>query len=69
MIRADGTVENLPSKARVRFYKNDRLYIQTSGGGGWGKPEKRDREALKRDVKDGLVSKERAEKEYGGKIV
>ena len=69
VIRADGTVENLPSKARVRFYKNDRLYIQTSGGGGWGKPEKRDREALKRDVKDGLVSKERAEKEYGGKIV
>ena len=64
--RADGTEEHLPSKARVRFYKKDRLYIQTSGGGGWGNPLERDKKALKCDVKDGLISQERAEKEYGG---
>ena len=62
--RADGTEEHLPSKARVRFYKKDRLYIQTSGGG--GNPLERDKKALKCDVKDGLISQERAEKEYGG---
>ncbi|EKC44015.1 Hydantoinase B/oxoprolinase, partial [human gut metagenome] len=50
--RADGTEEHLPSKARVRFYKKDRLYIQTSGGGGWGNPLERDKKALKCDVKD-----------------
>jgi len=60
------TEEHLPSKARVRFYKKDRLYIQTSGGGGWGNPLERDKKALKCDVKDGLISQERAEKEYGG---
>ena len=64
--RADGTEEHLPSKARVRFYKKARLYIQTSGGGGWGNPLERDKKALKCDVKDGLISQERAEKEYGG---
>lgn len=64
--RADGTVEHLPSKARVRFYEKDRLYIETSGGGGWGDPSKRDRGALARDVRDGLVSSQRAEAEYGG---
>ena len=64
--RADGTEEHLPSKARVRFYKKDRLYIQTSGGGGWGNQLERDKKALKCDVKDGLISQERAEKEYGG---
>lgn len=63
--RADGSLEHLPSKARVRFNRNDRLYIETSGGGGWGDPRKRDRESLERDVKDGLVSPERARSEYG----
>ena len=64
--RADGSVEHLPSKARVRFYEKDRLYIETSGGGGWGNPSERDRAALERDVRDGLVSRQRAETEYGG---
>ena len=63
--RADGSVEHLPSKARVRFNRNDRLYIETSGGGGWGNPCQRDRDRLKTDVEDGLVSLERAKSEYG----
>lgn len=63
--RANHEIEHLPSKARVRFYRQDRLYIETSGGGGWGDPAKRDHAALERDVQDGLVSLERAEAEYG----
>ena len=66
VIRADGTREDLPSKARVRFYNKDRLYIQTSGGGGWGDPVRRSRTELERDVKDGLISEERAQTQYGG---
>ena len=66
VIRADGTREDLPSKARVRFYNKDRLYIQTSGGGGWGDPARRSRTELERDVKDGLISEERAQTQYGG---
>lgn len=34
--RADGTVEHLPSKARVAWRTGDRLVVETAGGGGWG---------------------------------
>jgi N-methylhydantoinase B len=36
----------------------------TAGGGGYGKPEERDREAIKRDIKLGYVSKAKAEQLY-----
>ena len=41
--------------------------LQTIGpcGGGWGDPTERDPEAVRDDVRDGLVSKERAEAVYG----
>lgn len=34
--RADGTVIDLPSKARFEWRAGDRLVIETPGGGGWG---------------------------------
>ena len=58
--------KNICLRKQGCVYKKDRLYIQTSGGGGWGNPLERDKKALKCDVKDGLISQERAEKEYGG---
>lgn len=39
--RADGSVEVLPAKARVRWCAGDRLIIETAGGGGWGASEMR----------------------------
>ncbi|HYF20027.1 MAG TPA: hydantoinase B/oxoprolinase family protein [Ramlibacter sp.] len=36
--RADGTVEDLPAKARARWSAGDRLVIETAGAGGWGNP-------------------------------
>ncbi|TFY96780.1 hydantoinase B/oxoprolinase family protein [Ramlibacter rhizophilus] len=39
--RADGSVEELPAKARARWAAGDRLVIETAGGGGWGKPRPR----------------------------
>jgi N-methylhydantoinase B/oxoprolinase/acetone carboxylase alpha subunit len=38
IIRADGTVEPLPSKARIELHPGDRLRIETPGGGGFGPP-------------------------------
>jgi N-methylhydantoinase B len=66
--RKNGGMEELPSKARVRFYKGDRLFIETSGGGGWGNPGERDLVLVETDIRDGLVGKERVEKEYGIKL-
>jgi N-methylhydantoinase B len=39
--------------------------IRTAGGGGWGNPLERDPEKVKRDVLEGYVSLEAAQKEYG----
>ncbi|MFB3162369.1 hydantoinase B/oxoprolinase family protein [Neobacillus sp. 179-J 1A1 HS] len=58
-------VEELPSKSRVRLKHSERLVIETSGGGGWGDPKKRKSSEIVKDVRDGLISPERANKEYG----
>ncbi len=36
--RADGTVEELPSKGTWPLRRGDRIRIETPGGGGWGHP-------------------------------
>ena len=43
----------------------ERLVVEMPGGGGFGDPKKRDRAAVKRDVKLGLVSEEQAKAVYG----
>jgi N-methylhydantoinase B len=43
----------------------ERLVVEMPGGGGFGDPKKRDRAAVKRDVKLGLVSAEQAKAVYG----
>lgn len=60
----DGNARALGSKARFRLLRGDRLIIETSGGGGWGNPFRRDPAAVARDVADGLVSVERARLAY-----
>jgi len=37
ILRADGTVERLPAKARIELHPGDRLRIETPGGGGYGR--------------------------------
>jgi N-methylhydantoinase B len=43
----------------------DRLILLLPGGGGMGDPKERDREAIARDVADGLITRERAKADYG----
>ncbi len=40
-------------------------YQEAGGGGGWGDPFERDAEAVLKDVRDGKVSVESAERDYG----
>ena len=45
----------------------ERFLLQSAGGGGYGDPQKRDAEALERDMAEGYVSAASAENDYGKK--
>ncbi len=66
LIRADGSEQRLPAKCdEVKVEAGDMLVFRTAGGGGWGDPLERPHEKLRDEVRDGLVSAEKAELEYG----
>jgi N-methylhydantoinase B len=61
---ANGKKRRLPSKITTTLARGDKLTIVTPGGGGWGDPRKRDPGAVAWDVKEGLISRKRAEEVY-----
>ena len=64
--RADGSEERLPSKCdEVAVQPGDMLIYRTAGGGGWKDPLERPVERVEADVAKGLVSREKAESDYG----
>lgn len=66
LVRTDGTEENLASKiSRVPVKKGDILIYETAGGGGWRDPLERPVEIVRKDVRNGLVSIEKAQNDYG----
>lgn len=61
-----GSVEELPAKVdEFVLVPGDVLQYTWSGGGGFGDPLLRDPAAVARDVCDGVISPERAERAYG----
>ncbi|MCL5958653.1 MAG: hydantoinase B/oxoprolinase family protein [Chloroflexi bacterium] len=54
-----GRIDALPLKP------GDVVRLLTAGGGGWGNPFERDPEAVLKDVRDGFVTLEAAERDYG----
>jgi N-methylhydantoinase B len=62
----NGERQALPSKlTNLRLSKGDIIRLETSGGGGFGKPEDRPSELIKRDVRQGYVSADSATKNFG----
>ncbi|ACM39442.1 MULTISPECIES: hydantoinase B/oxoprolinase family protein [Rhizobium/Agrobacterium group] len=51
--------------ANIRFEPGDRIRLRTPGGGGFGAPTARAKDAIERDVAEGFVSIEAAEQIYG----
>jgi N-methylhydantoinase B len=49
----------------VKIEAGQRVRLEAPGGGGWGDPMQRPREAVARDIKLGFVSAERAAQDYG----
>jgi N-methylhydantoinase B/oxoprolinase/acetone carboxylase alpha subunit len=55
-----------PSKfSGVILHEGDQVKILMPGGGGYGDPLERDRERVRRDVREGFVSAEAAARDYG----
>ena len=66
LIRTNGEEVEMPSKVSgVPVYEGDRLVFETAGAGGVGDPLERDPEAVAKDVRWNLVSREAAEGYYG----
>jgi N-methylhydantoinase B len=61
----DGVETRLGSKVTVELEAGDVISVRTCGGGGYGPPGERDPELVRRDVREGKVSPERARDVYG----
>ncbi|HVM78447.1 MAG TPA: hydantoinase B/oxoprolinase family protein [Stellaceae bacterium] len=64
--RADGRLEEIPSKIVTTLRKGDRVVVETAGGGGYGDARKRPAARVEADVRDGKLSPEMAERLYRG---
>ncbi len=61
----DGTATRYSFASGVETVPGDVIRIVTGNGGGLGDPNDRDRELVERDIRDGLISAERAAEVYG----
>lgn len=57
--------ERVSAKGRFILEPGDRLTTLEAGGGGWGDPRRRPREAVRADIADGFVTAARAAVDYG----
>jgi len=65
LIRRDGSERKLKKATGVTMEAGDRLIFSTAGGGGWGDPRTRERQAIIDDLRAGYVSREAARRDYG----
>jgi N-methylhydantoinase B len=65
-LHTDGTVSKLYGKsAQYHLKKGDVARLVTATGGGYGDPFERPVELIQSDVKNGYITLEQAEKDYG----
>lgn len=60
--------DEVPGKGRLVLGSDAVVRLETPGGGGFGPPAGRDPALVARDVRDGLVSHDRAESVYGVRV-
>ena len=65
VIRKDGSREQYSFVSGLTMNKDDVIRIVTGNGGGLGDPRERDRDAVREDIRNGLITKERAKDIYG----
>lgn len=65
ILRRDGTVERQHMCTGVRVERGDVIRIVTATGGGFGDARSRSRERLLHDLRDGYITPEQAQRDYG----
>ena len=65
MIRKDGEREKFSFVSGLTTHTDDVIRVVTGNGGGIGDPKERDRAAIEQDIKNGLITPERAKEVYG----
>jgi N-methylhydantoinase B len=65
MLRRNGQEEDLPQYCQIWVEDGEFLVSVAGGGGGYGDPHTRDPQRVLDDVREGLVTPERAERVYG----
>ncbi|HVB89007.1 MAG TPA: hydantoinase B/oxoprolinase family protein [Beijerinckiaceae bacterium] len=66
-VKGPADAEFRPSGGAPRYsgQAGAEVHYRTAGGGGWGDPLERDPQAVRRDVEEGYVSRQRAHEVYG----
>jgi N-methylhydantoinase B len=57
--------DELGSYARVTLQPGETIISLSSGGGGYGPPSERDPKRVEKDLREGWITRERAERLYG----
>ncbi len=65
VLQPDGTTEKVPRVENYPLPAGRRVRLLTGGGGGYGDPLERPPEVVRMDVKNGYISLESAERDYG----
>ena len=68
IVGPDGVYVPYPLCGRVRLFPGHTLVSYSCGGGGYGEPAEREPERVLRDLREGLVSRERAREVYAVQI-
>jgi len=64
-VSRDGALIRIPAATNMTVNTGDLVVIEISGGGGYGDPATRDRDAVRRDLLEGRISAEAASEIYG----
>ncbi|HTR37620.1 MAG TPA: hydantoinase B/oxoprolinase family protein [Bryobacteraceae bacterium] len=64
-VERGGVTIHLGSKVNFPLRRGDRLIIEIAGGGGYGDPRERSREAVLRDIEYGFLNMEQAREQFG----
>jgi N-methylhydantoinase B len=60
----NGRIMDLPGKVTITLNVGDRVQINTAGGGGYGRPSRRNLSQIENDVMDGFLSREYVSRNY-----